>query len=87
MGHGSPDFTIEVPGGPAVSWEHLGMLSDEGYDAHWDEKLANYLASDVTVWPDTSGLNGTLTISTESVAAQGIDTQRIAEHARHVLVG
>lgn len=81
----SPDFTIELPSGLTILWEHLGMLANEGYDSHWEEKLEKYLASGVTVWPDTTGPNGILTTSAESVATRGIDAQQIAEHARAVL--
>jgi hypothetical protein len=81
----SPDFTIDLPDGRRILWEHLGMLLDQNYDAHWADKLARYQASGVMLWPDTSGPRGILATSTESVATRGIDTQRIAEHAAAVL--
>jgi hypothetical protein len=81
----SPDFTIDLPNGLRILWEHLGMLPDEGYDQHWKEKLTKYRASGVSVWPDVSGSNGTLVTSGESVASRGIDTQRIAQHAAAVI--
>jgi hypothetical protein len=80
-----PDFTIELPNGLRILWEHLGMLTDEGYNSRWQEKLAKYFASNVSVWPDTSGINGTLVTSAESVATRGIDTKRIKAHAEAVL--
>jgi hypothetical protein len=81
----SPDFTIDLPHGQRILWEHLGMLPDGEYDARWEEKLAKYRASAVSVWPDTSGTEGTLVTSTESVATRGLDTRRIAELATEVL--
>ena len=80
-----PDFTIELPGGLTILWEHLGMLSDGTYDERWNEKLRKYRASGVSIWPDTSGTRGTLATSAESVATRGIDAKRISEHARAVL--
>jgi hypothetical protein len=80
-----PDFTIELPSGLTILWEHLGMLPDEDYDERWDEKLAKYRASGISVWPDITGPRGALATSAESVASRGIDTQRIAAHALHVL--
>jgi hypothetical protein len=81
----SPDFTIDLLNGVRILWEHLGMLPDEGYDMHWEEKLTKYRASGVSIWPDLSGVNGTLATSAESVASRGIDTERIAQHAASVI--
>ena len=81
----SPDFTIDLPHGLRILWEHLGMLPDGEYDARWEEKLSKYRASGISVWPDTSGSEGTLVTSTESVVTRGLDTRRIAELATAVL--
>jgi hypothetical protein len=81
----SPDFTIDLPSGLRILWEHLGILPDEGYDSDWEEKLRKYRASGVSIWPDLTGANGILATSAESVASRGIDTQRIAKHATAVL--
>ena len=37
-----PDFTIEMPDGSEVYWEHLGMIGVESYDKRWKEKLDIY---------------------------------------------
>src|SRR3546814_887088 len=39
-----PDFTLRV-GGEKYFWEHWGMLSDEGYSAHRDQKKSWYEAN------------------------------------------
>lgn len=38
-----PDFTVKLPDGTTVYWEHLGMLGVESYDEHWKKKKAIYL--------------------------------------------
>jgi ATP-dependent DNA helicase RecQ len=37
-----PDFTIYLPNGRKIFWEHIGMLGVEKYDRRWVEKLAVY---------------------------------------------
>ncbi len=37
-----PDFTIEIPNGNEIYWEHLGMIGTESYDKRWKEKLEIY---------------------------------------------
>lgn len=38
-----PDFTIDdAESGICFYWEHCGMLGDEGYNKHWQEKKALY---------------------------------------------
>jgi len=37
-----PDFTIKMPNGNEVFWEHLGMIGVESYDKRWKEKLDIY---------------------------------------------
>jgi hypothetical protein len=63
------------------------MLPDPVYSERWQTKLAKYRASGVTLWPDISGSNGTLAVSTEAVASRGIDTEQIAKHAAAVVAG
>ena len=37
-----PDFTIYLPNGRKIFWEHVGMLGVEKYDKRWAEKLNVY---------------------------------------------
>ncbi len=37
-----PDFTIQLPGGRVLYWEHLGMLGDPSYDRNWSYKSRIY---------------------------------------------
>ena len=37
-----PDFTIQLPGGRVLYWEHLGMLGDPGYERNWSYKSRIY---------------------------------------------
>lgn len=37
-----PDFTIELPNGKELYWEHIGMLGREEYDTRWGEKIDIY---------------------------------------------
>lgn len=37
-----PDFTIELPNGELIWWEHLGLMSNVNYAEHTGEKLAHY---------------------------------------------
>ena len=37
-----PDFTIHLPSGKTVYWEHVGMLGKETYDTNWKRKLDIY---------------------------------------------
>ncbi len=37
-----PDFTITLPSGNKLFWEHLGLLGQENYDAHWAKKRDIY---------------------------------------------
>lgn len=38
----NPDFTIYLPNGTTVFWEHVGMLGNEEYDANWSHKMDVY---------------------------------------------
>ena len=45
-----PDFTIYLPNGRKIFWEHVGMLGVEKYDRRWAEKLdvyENYFPKDL----------------------------------------
>lgn len=37
-----PDFTIYLPNGEKLYWEHIGMLGKEEYDVRWSEKIDIY---------------------------------------------
>ena len=44
-----PDFTIEDAESVACFyWEHCGMLSDAGYNRHWEEKKTIYHRHGIT---------------------------------------
>ena len=38
----SPDFTIYLPDGKKMFWEHVGMLGNDTYNANWARKLKVY---------------------------------------------
>lgn len=38
----NPDFTIYLPGGRKLFWEHVGMLGTEDYDISWSNKITIY---------------------------------------------
>lgn len=40
--HIEPDFTIELPSGKKIYWEHVGMLGLDSYDENWARKLDIY---------------------------------------------
>lgn len=40
--HIEPDFTIELPSGKKIYWEHVGMLGLDSYDENWTKKLDIY---------------------------------------------
>ena len=37
-----PDFTLFLPNGEKLYWEHVGMLGKEEYDLRWSEKIDIY---------------------------------------------
>lgn len=80
-----PDFTIPLPGGKVVYWEHLGMLGEEAYREDWQRKLSWYAKHGIRPWRDGGGPRGTLSWSTESRTTGGIDSAAIEQLARSVL--
>lgn len=44
-----PDFTIMLPNGERIYWEHFGMLSDWEYLQRAMKKLSNYHAEGITI--------------------------------------
>ena len=40
--HIEPDFTIELPNGKKIYWEHVGMLGLDSYEENWARKLDIY---------------------------------------------
>lgn len=38
----NPDFTIYLPNGKKLFWEHVGMLGTEDYDISWSKKMDIY---------------------------------------------
>lgn len=43
-----PDFTIRLPGGRELYWEHLGMLGDPIYDRNWSYKSRIYAENGIS---------------------------------------
>ena len=37
-----PDFTIILPNGEIIIWEHCGMMDDPGYRKRWESKREKY---------------------------------------------
>ncbi len=73
-----PDFTIEDDNtGETYYWEHLGMLSDEGYRQKWLEKVEWFKAKGVLPMAEGGGPRGTL-VTTEDSADGGIDSAAVA---------
>lgn len=64
-----PDFTIILPTGKEVYWEHLGMLGVESYDKRWLEKqdiYEKYFADSLVVTYEGANItNNTLKIIEE----------------------
>ncbi|MCX4239715.1 AAA family ATPase [Paraliomyxa miuraensis] len=80
-----PDFTIPLPGGRVVYWEHLGMLHDVTYREDWDRKLAWYAKHGIRPWKEGGGPRGVLVWSTEGQESKGIDSEAIEALARSAL--
>lgn len=80
-----PDFTISLPAGKVVYWEHLGMLHDVVYREDWEHKLAWYAKHGIRSWTEGGGPRGMLVWSTEGQDSRGIDSEAIEELARSVL--
>lgn len=66
-----PDFTLQLPDGREIYWEHLGMLSDPTYASNWAAKEALYAEHGI------SRENGNL-ITTADDPRGGLDTTKIA---------
>jgi exodeoxyribonuclease V alpha subunit len=56
-----PDFTIELPGGGTIYWEHLGMLDVRKYYKDWQRRIQDYkdhgLFDRVITTDDLEGIN------------------------------
>ena len=73
-----PDFTIEDDNtGETYYWEHLGMLSDEGYRQKWLEKVEWLKANGIFPTAEGGGPRGTL-VTTQDSADGGIDSAAVA---------
>lgn len=42
-----PDFTITLPDGEKIFWEHLGMLDDDNYARRWAVKSRTYIENGI----------------------------------------
>lgn len=69
-----PDFTIFLPKGRVIYWEHLGLLGKEGYRSDQQFKLKTYYENNITM-----GIN--LILTADSID-KSIDTQMIDEIIR-----
>ena len=73
-----PDFTIEDDNtGETYYWEHLGLLSDEGYRQRWSEKVDWLKAHDIFPIAEGGGPKGTL-VTTQDSSDGGIDSAAFA---------
>ena len=73
-----PDFTIEDDDtGETYYWEHLGLLSDEGYRRRWSEKRRWYNSNGIFAKDDGGGPAGTL-ITTEDSPEGAIDSAHVS---------
>jgi len=56
-----PDFTIELPSGQKLYWEHLGMLDVRKYYKDWQQRIIDYkdhgLFDQVITTDDLDGIN------------------------------
>jgi hypothetical protein len=71
-----PDFTITLPSGLIVVWEHLGMLDQESYRDAWNRKK---------IWYILNGLDHSDLYVTNDTQASGIDSHQIAAVADDIL--
>jgi ankyrin repeat protein len=71
-----PDFTIKLPSGTTVVWEHLGMLDQERYRRNWDKKR---------LWYTLNGLDHSNLYVTEDNQSSGINSHEIAAVADRIL--
>lgn len=71
-----PDFTINLPSGVIVVWEHLGMLDQESYKHAWNKKKSWYILN---------GLDNSDLYVTNDTQTSGIDSHQIAAVADDIL--
>lgn len=57
-----PDFTVDLPTGDQVLWEHLGLMSNPRYAAEWEAKKRWYVDQGYRPYdePGTAGNKGVL---------------------------
>ena len=74
-----PDFTIEDDdSGVKYYWEHLGMLSDEGYWQRWEIKKEWLRSHGILSREEGGGSTGTLIITQDSLDG-GIDSEAVLQ--------
>ena len=82
-----PDFTIaDHASGMIFYWEHLGLLNDPNYQARWERKRKEYIASGILPYQDGGGPEGIL-IETRDDLSGGLDATLIAQIIDKVLLG
>ena len=74
-----PDFTIEDDiSGRTVIWEHLGMLSNQGYRTAWEKKLEWYRRNNILPMDEDPEGDPSLVITSDS-SQSGIDMREVSE--------
>ena len=74
-----PDFTIEDDNtGERFYWEHLGMLSDEGYRRRWEEKVEWLKGHGISPREEGGGPTGSLVV-TQDTTDGGIDSEAVSK--------
>jgi ATP-dependent exoDNAse (exonuclease V) alpha subunit len=82
-----PDFTIEcLSTGQKFYWEHLGMMTLETYREKWAKKLTSYLESGFVLHTEAGIEDDLVLITTEENPNGGINSQKIDELVRTVIL-
>ena len=81
-----PDFTIETDLGVTYYWEHLGMLSDDGYRSKWNLKKEWYERNGIREHHLDPAADVQL-ILTRDMPNQGIDSKQIDQLISDLLLG
>lgn len=83
-----PDFTIEdAETGIVYYWEHLGMMTKDGYRSKWNRKLEWYTRNNVVPYTDATGGNDKQLIITKDKPDGGIVSNEILKIIKGVIQG
>ncbi|MEV6981673.1 AAA family ATPase [Sphaerisporangium sp. NPDC051017] len=78
-----PDFTIRVPDGRTLYWEHLGMIESPTYRESWERKALWYEQGGVLLHEKGGGPQGSLILTTDNLP--GVDVPHWTELARKAI--